>query len=196
MNSALRFQSVDTTAASVIAAADFAHPDCPVERVLRSHAHAFQLSFAIEASQLIQDGFPDVVFQPSSKGLRLLACNELALLSPTEALDALYPRKLDLGTVQVRYRLEDPVQEPIMSVEVQVAHSFYALVRLDLTQRGAFNVETELGLRAATVCAEVRQAELLGYPAWLDRTTEGMASVCMRLSHYAPVTPPSGPWAA
>ena len=197
MNSAIRLPSVvDTAPAASFDVADFPHPDFPIERLVRSHAHAFQLSFAIEAAQFLEEGFPEVVFEPSRKGLRLLARNELALQSPIEALDALYPRKLDLGTAQVRYGPGDPVHEPVMTVVMQVPHAFYASVRLDLAQRGALCVEAEFGLRAAIVCAAVRQADLLGYPEWLDRTTEGMASVCIRLSHYASVETPSGPWAA
>jgi hypothetical protein len=197
MTSAIRLPSVAATApAASFDVADFANPDCPIERVVRSRARAFQLGFAIEAAQSLEDGFPDVVFEPSSKGLRLLARNELALQSPIEALDALYPRKLDLGKARVRYRPGDPVHEPVMTVVMQVPHAFYPSVRLDLTEREALCVRAELGLRAAIVCAEVRQAELLGYHEWLDRTTKGMASVCFRLSHYARVEPPSGPWPA
>ena len=196
MNSVSHLRSAAGIASASPGTTTFAHPQCPIERLVCSHAHAFQLSFAIEAAQRIEEGFPDVVFEPSRKGLLLLARDELALLSPIEALDALYPRKLDLGTAQVRYRLDDPVHEPVMTVVLQVPHRFYAAVRLDLSQRGARCVQAELGLRAAIVCAEVCQAELLGYHEWLDRTTEGMASVCFRLSHYAPVEPPYGPWAA
>ncbi len=196
MNSVSRIHSAAAIASASAGNTTFAHPECPIERLVSSHAHAFQLSFAIEAAQRIGECFPDVVLEPSRKGLLLLARDELALLSPIEALDALYPRKLDLGTAQVRYRLDDPVLEPVMTIVLQVPHRFYAAVRLDLSQRGARCVHAELSLRAAIVCAEVCQAELLGYHEWLDRTTDGTASVCFRLSHYAPVEPPYGPRAA
>jgi hypothetical protein len=56
----------------------------PVQQLVRSHVHAFQLAFAHEAIARLGDSAEDVVYKPSYKGLRIFGLTEMALPVPGE----------------------------------------------------------------------------------------------------------------
>jgi translation elongation factor EF-G len=81
-----------------------------------------------------------------------------------------------------------------MSFVVRAPRDFAVAVKRDLLRRGAEAVSVEVHPGGFIARARATQAELLGYPAWLEELTVGRAEVHLWLSHYAPIH--EGPEAA
>jgi hypothetical protein len=169
------------------------YPAYPVQQLIRSRAHDFQLAFAREAMELLGDPSHDLVYEPSYKGLRILGPNEPALAGPAEATRARYGSGVEIGPARVRYQWGQVIREPVMSVIVRAPQRFVIVVRNDLLRRGAEAVDTVSHATGFTARAQATQAELLGYAAWLRELTCGGAQVDMWLSHYAPLHEGPGP---
>lgn len=172
------------------------YPAYPVQQLIRSRAHAFQLAFAREAMALLGDPSHDLVYEPSYKGLRILGLNEPALTGPAETIRARYGSGVEIGPVRVRYQWGQVIQEPVMTLIVRAPRRFAIAVRNDLLRRGAEAVDTVSHPAGFTARTQATQAELLGYAAWLRELTDGGAQLDMWLSHYAPLYQGPGPEAA
>ncbi|MCL4798859.1 MAG: hypothetical protein KJ025_04680 [Burkholderiales bacterium] len=168
----------------------------PVQQLVRSRVHAFQLAFANEAVARLGVPGKDVFYEPSYRGLRVLGATEMALAGPARALGNWYGPHVAIRPAQVHYHSGDEVREPVMAVVVRAPRRLAPEVRKDLQRRDAELGEISFHRGACVVRARATQAELLGYPAWLDALTDGTGEVWMRLSHYAPVVRDPGPAAA
>jgi hypothetical protein len=168
----------------------------PVQQLIRSREHAFQLAFAREAMAFLGDATHDLVYESSYKGLRILGLNEPALTGPAEAVRARYGSTVEIGPVRVRYQWGQVVREPVMSVIVRAPRRFAIAVRNDLLRRGAEAVDVVCHATRFTARAQATQAELLGYAEWLGELTGRSAQLGLWLSHYEPVQQGPGPEAA
>ena len=103
---------------------------------------------------------------------------------------------------QARCRPRSPKQWPIIALAVRVPRLYTTRVRSDLVERGAHALTVEHGPLASLIRAEVPQARLIDYGAWLGDFTGGACQVSMEPARYAPIDseedpdPPPGPWAA
>lgn len=168
----------------------------PVQQLMRSRTHAFQLAFAHEAMALLGEPADDLVYEPSYRGLRVLGLNEASLDGPAAAVRARYGPEVAIEAPRVRYQFGPVVEEPVLSVVVRGPRRFALRVRSDLLRRGAETVTVTFDPTEFVARAQVTQAELLGYPAWLDRLADGRAKLLAWLSHYAPLGEGPGPEAA
>jgi len=168
----------------------------PVQQVVRSRVHAFQLAFANEAAARLGDPAKDLLYEPCYKGLRLLGATETDLAGPVRALGHWYGADVQIEPPQVRYQLGDVIREPVMVVVVRTPRRLATEVRKDLLRRDAEIGEISFHRGTCIVRAQATQAELLGYAYWLEALTEGQGKVIMWLSHYAPVDRDPGPVAA
>lgn len=173
------------------------HAGFPIQRVARSHVHAFQLAFASEAAARLGDCGSQLLCEQSYRGLRILGRSEMALAEPARPLENWYGADVELTSPQVRYQFGDVVQEPVMSLVVRAPWRFAPAVRGDLYRRdGRIRHDESRHRMVCLVEAQATQAELLGYPAWLEALTGGAGNVEMWLSHYQPIDPEPGPAAA
>lgn len=173
------------------------HVAFPIQQLARSRVHAFQLAFATEAAARLGDAGARVRYEPSFRGLRILGHTEMVLAAPVRALGNWYGADLEVTPPQVRYQIGEVVKEPVMSLAVRAPWRLASAVRNDLLRRDArVDHVTPLHRRVCIVRAQATQAELLGYPAWLDSLTDGAGEVEMWLSHYAPIDREPGPAAA
>jgi hypothetical protein len=172
------------------------YPAYPVQQLIRSREHAFQLAFAREAMAFLGDPTHDLVYEPSYKGLRILGLNEPGLTGPAEAIRARYGSSVEIGPVRVRYQWGQVIQEPVMSVIVRAPRRFAIAVRNDLLRRGADALDVVSYPTGFTARAQATQAELLGYAAWLGELTGRSAQLGLWLSHYEPLQQDPGPEAA
>jgi hypothetical protein len=168
----------------------------PVQQLMRSRKHAFQLAFAHEAMAFLGEPVADLVYEPSYKGLRVLGLDEASLGEPAAAVRERYGPTVVIEPPRVRYQLGPVVQEPVLSVVVRAPRRFALAVRDDLVRRGAEVVTVDFAPTGFTARAQVTQAELLGYAAWLDELAGRSAKLRTWLSHYAPLDPDPGPDAA
>jgi len=169
----------------------------PIQRFARSRARAFQLAFARDAAARLGDCGSQVLCEPSFRGLRILGRSEIALTEPARVLESWYGADVELTPPQVRYQFGGVVHEPVMSLVVRAPWRFAPAVRNDLYRRDANIHHYESRYRMVCIAeAQATQAELLGYPAWLDALTGGAGNVEMWLSHYQPVDRAPGPAAA
>lgn len=173
------------------------HWTYPVEQCLRSRTHLFQQAFAREAIERIGDAFDErVVFDARCDGLQMVGRNEAVLRLAAERIAESYHRRVDIGPARVRLCAGEPVCEPVMIVLVRVPrHLSRAIVR-DLGGLGARAIRVEADPVGVTVCAQARQADLMGYHDRVERLAGDRVEVCMHLSHYEPVAAVSDPHAA
>lgn len=173
------------------------HTAFPIQQLARSRVHAFQLAFANEAAAPLGGSGKEVLYERSFRGLRILGRTEMALAGPVRAVRNWYGADVELAPPQVRYQLGEVVKEPVMSLVVRAPWRLASAVRNDLLCRDAqIGHITPFYRRVCIVGARATQAELLGYPAWLEALTEGAGDVAMWLSHYAPIDQDPGPAAA
>jgi hypothetical protein len=168
----------------------------PVQQLVRSRTHAFQLAFAREAIARLGEAPENLRYEPSYKGLRILGADEQVLAEPIKSIREWYGSNAAIGPARVRYQLGPIVQEPVMSLVVRAPRQFAVAVKRDLLRRGAEAVNMEMHPTGFIAQAQATQAELLGYPAWLAELTVGRAELHLSLSHYAPIHEAPGPEAA
>lgn len=168
----------------------------PVQQLVRSRAHAFQLAFAHEAITRLGEPAEELLYEPSYKGLRILGLDEPALVRPSAAVREWYGSNVAIGPPRVRYQLGEVVREPVMSLVIRAPRQYAIAVKKDLLRRGAEAVNLEMHPAGFIARAQATQAELLGYPAWLAELSGGRAELHLWLSHYAPVDQGPGPEAA
>lgn len=187
----------DQTRLARAQADDPSHAAFPIQQLARSRVHAFQLAFANEAAARLGDAGRDVLYERSYRGLRILGRTEMDLAGPARALGNWYGSDVEMAPPQVRYQLGEVVREPVMSLVVRAPWRLASAVRNDLLRRDArIDHITPFHRRVCIVRAQATQAELLGYPAWLEALTGGAGNVNMWLSHYAPIDVDPGPAAA
>lgn len=155
----------------------------PVELLAKSSRTRFQAGFAKMTTFLLPD-LDDVLFEPSSEGLRILAATEAALELPTKLLREIHGDDLELGKPRARLIYGNDVREPVMSVRVSVEPTFAVAVIADLKRRGATLHEADRRKSPCIVRARAQLAALLGYQRDLASMTNGTAELWMRLSHY------------
>ena len=173
------------------------HAGFPIQQFARSRAHTFQLAFAREAAARLGDCGSQLLCEHSFGGLRILGRSEIALAEPARTLENWYGADVELTPPEVRYQFGDVVQEPVMSLVVRVPWRFAPAVRNDLYRRdGRIHHYESRHRMVCTAEAQATQAELLGYPAWLEALTAGAGNVEMWLSHYQPIDREPGPAAA
>ena len=149
----------------------------PVQQLARSRTHAFQLAFAHEAIARLGEPAENLLFEPSYKGLRILGTDELALAEPIGSIRGWYGSDAAIGPPRVRYQLGQLVQEPVMSLVVRAPRQFAVAIKRDLLRRGAAAVNIEMHPTGFIARAQAAQAELLGYPAWLEELTAERAEL-------------------
>jgi len=172
------------------------HPQFPLEQQCSHSEERFQLVFARNAMEILNDQ-PDCRLQPSGRGLLILGETEDAVSRPVGILKSAYGDKLNVGPVTIRYRYERNVEEPHMGLRVSCPARYCDAVRSNLDARGARLLATETAFSLTVIRASARLAVLLGYSRFLTTLTEGHGKVAMWFSHYAPVTtPPPGGAAA
>jgi len=159
----------------------------PIEQVATSTQTRFQSGFARMATYLLPQ-LEDVVYEPSSQGLKILAGDECALATPAEILQQVYGNDLRLTTPRVRL-LRDAagIKEPVMNVRVKVRSSDVQEVVDDLARRDATPQEVDYRPSAAVIRAQATLRKLLRYQQTLAAMTENTAEVWLWLSHYSPV---------
>jgi elongation factor G len=79
------------------------------------------------------------------------------------------------------------LQEPIMSVEVEMPTEFQGSVVGDLNSRRGIIMETETRDTCTIIRAEVPLANMFGYATVVRGLSKGMASFTMEMSRYAQV---------
>lgn len=172
------------------------HEGYPIERQCSHRAARFQLGFARTALQILRQD-EETVFEPSQRGLLILAHTEMALERPVKLLKEVYGEMLRIGPPTVRYRHGARAEEPYMGLRVLCAPEHYDAVRKDLQLRDAVILDAELNRQFGIVRARARLATLIGYPARLAQLTSGGGHLVMWLSHYETVPdPPPGNAAA
>lgn len=172
------------------------HAAFPVQQLVRSRTHAFQLAFAREAITRLGEPAESRLYEPSYKGLRILGTDEPALAEPLGSIRGWYGSDAAIGPPRVRYQFGQIVREPVMSLVIRAPRQFAVAVKRDLLRRGAEAVNMEMHPTGFIVRAQATQAELLGYPAWLEELTVGRAELHLWLSHYAPIHQGPDPEAA
>lgn len=163
----------------------------PVELLARGARTRFQAGFAKMTTFLLPD-LDDVMFEPSSEGLRILAATEAALEEPVRLLREIHGDDLELGRPRARLIYGNDVEEPIMSVRVSVERAFAQTVVSDLKRRSAVIHEADRRKSPCIVRAQGRLAALLGYQKDLASLTHGAAELSMQLSHYEAVARRTG----
>jgi elongation factor G len=79
------------------------------------------------------------------------------------------------------------LQEPIMTVEVEMPVEFQGPIVGDLNSRRGIIMETEARDTCAVVRAEVPLANMFGYATVVRGLSKGMATFSMEMSRYARV---------
>ncbi len=171
-------------------------PEFPIE-CRCSHRHErFQLAFARKAIEVLPRD-EETAFEPSAKGLTLLAETEMALERPLRVLREVYGDEIRIEPPAIRYHHGAKLEEPHMGLRVLCSPQHFEVVRRDLRLRKASIMDAEVNLRFGIVRASAPLAALFGFPDRLAQITLGHGKLVMWLSHYAPVEePPPGGSAA
>lgn len=167
-------------------------PELPIECTCSHRHERFQLAFARKAIEFLPRD-EEIAFEPSAKGLTLLAGTEMALERPLRRLREVYGDEIRIDPPAVRYHQGPQLEEPHMGLRVLCAPEHFDAVRRDLDARGASVMDAEVNRRFGIVRASAPLAGLFGFPDRLAQITSGHGQVVMWLSHYAPVEePPPG----
>ena len=163
----------------------------PIEQVATSTQTRYQNGFARMATYLLPR-LEDIVYEPSSLGLKILAGDECALATPAEILQQVYGEDVRLTSPRVRL-LRDVagIKEPVMNVRVQVRLSDVHAVVDDLARRDAVTQEVDYQSSSAVIRAQATLRKLLRYQQAVAAMTDNTAEVWLWLSHYSLVG--SGP---
>jgi translation elongation factor EF-G len=167
----------------------------PIEQLAKHAVHRFQLGFATEAAGLLTS-FRSLKAQPSRNGLLMLADHEERLEQATEVLRDYYGADLRTHEPRVRHIGTNEIQEPIMKLSVRAPLEHMAAVQRDLKIRDADILVVDTGPFHCEIEARAPLAALLGYGKTLSSLTGGAGRQRMILSHYAPVPPDRGGFAA
>ncbi len=153
----------------------------------------FNLAFARKAMEVIRPE-KELVLEPSTRGLTLLAETEMALERPIAVLKDVYGDEVRVGPPTVRYHEGVRVEEPYMGLRIRCQPEHFERLKGDLLRRGAALSDAERNHICGVLRASAPLATLVGYPAHVRAASEGTAQLVMWLSHYAPVTdsPPGG----
>ena len=153
----------------------------------------FNLAFARKAMEVIRPE-KELVLEPSTRGLTLLAETEMALERPIAVLKDVYGDEVRVGPPTVRYHEGVRVEEPYMGLRIRCQPEHFERLKGDLLRTGAALSDAERNHICGVLRASAPLATLVGYPAHVRATSEGTAQLVMWLSHYAPVTdsPPGG----
>lgn len=169
------------------------HREFAIECKCSHRRERFQLAFARAAIEIVPRD-ESTAYEPSGNGLTLLAETELSLERPLARLREFYGDELRVESPLVRYKKGDRLEEPYMGLRVLCGPPSFESIRHDLLNRRAKIVDQELNSRFGVLRAEAPLASLVGYPAHLEKITQGRGQLAMWLSHFAPVSPepPSG----
>lgn len=161
------------------------HFQYPLETLARRRARVAQLDFARKARGLLEDS-DDALFQPTDRGLVILAAHEEALEAPRRLLQDLFGDEVEVRRPRVRRLPGEPSCEPVMHVRVTARREHAPALVAELRRRGARILEECLRSRVFIVRAEAPLAALLGFPAWLAELSDGLAAASIRLLRYVP----------
>jgi|ADGO01.1.fsa_nt_gi predicted membrane GTPase involved in stress response len=152
----------------------------------------FNLSFARKAMEVLRPG-KEVAFEPSRRGLTMLAETELALERPISVLRDVYGNNVRVSPPRVRYHQGAQLEEPHMGLRIRCEPRHFETLRADLLGRNATLIDAEQNHLYSVLRATAPLAELVGYPAHVREVTDGKSQLVMWLSHYEPVkSPPPG----
>lgn len=167
-------------------------PELPIE-CRCSHRHErFQLAFARKAMEFLPHD-EEIAFEPTARGLTVLAGTEMALERPLRRLREVYGDEVRIEPPAVRYHQGPRLEEPHMGLRVLCAPEHFNTVRRDLDARRASVMDAEVNRRFGIVRASAPLAALFGFPDRLAHITSGHGQLVMWLSHYAPLEePPPG----
>ncbi len=165
----------------------------PIECECSYSIDRFNLSFAHKAMEVLRPG-KEIAFEPSRRGLTMLAETELALERPIALLRDVYGNEVRVGPPKVRYHQGTHLEEPHMGLRIRCEPRHFEWLRDDLLRRNARLIDAEQNQLYSVLRATAPLTELVGYPAHVRDATEGKAQLVMWLSHYEPVkgVPPGG----
>ena len=163
------------------------HEHLPLETLLSTREHEFQRAFAYHALDLLGDASNGVAYEPESDGLHIYAADETAMARAMELVQWHFPRHVELQCPQVRYRMGETLEEPIMDVTMTVPGQWLLAAQEELAPRdfellhsgvvpGNFLIQGQAPLRG-----------LIGFAPRLAQITRGKAALSMTLSHYSPL---------
>jgi len=163
------------------------HHQLPLEAFARMRRASREIDFARRLAGIGRHT-PDVRFDTSDDGLRILAADEDSLANAALLMRSLYGDSIEVCRPTIRLLGGPPLQQPIMTVRVSARRQDAAGVRGELQRRNARIVEESPGSRFFAVRALAPMGGLLGLPATLAAMTDRTAVHWIRLSHYEPVT--------
>ena len=160
-----------------------------IECMCTHRGERFQLAFARRAVEVLPED-EWTRYEPSRKGLKVLAETELALERPIARLHEVYGNAVRIGPPTVRYQPGKPLQEPHMGLRVTCPPDCFEALRADLQMRRAVIVDAEPGTQLGILRATAPLGRLIGYPASVAALTAARAKLVMWLSHHAPIEEP------
>lgn len=166
-------------------------PEFPIECHCSHRHERFQLAFARQAMEVLPRD-EETAFEPSARGLTVLAETEMALERPLRVLREVYGEQVRIDPPAIRYHHAATVEEPHMGLRVLCAPQYFDAVRRDLRLREASIMDAEVNRSFGIVRASASLAALFGFPDRLTALTQGQGKLVMWLSHYAPIQEPPG----
>lgn len=157
----------------------------PLEQLVRHRARGSQIDFARDAIDILSES-DDTRFEPTDRGLALLAAHEEALEPPVSLLRDRYGDAVEIRPPRVRCLPGHPLQHPVMAVRVALRREHSLAALQELRSRGARILEECLRGRTWIVRAEAPLRDLLGLGERMAALSDGTALLTVRLSHYAP----------
>lgn len=171
------------------------HSEYPIEQLARSARTRFQIGFARMAMQLMPE-MEGVLLEATKHGLVIMGRDELALAQPVAALQRMYPGEVELGEPRVRLLYDGGLREPVMWLRASLERDYCEPAVQELVAREAEMEEVDWLSPRPVVRARAPLRTLIGYPQTLAELSENTAEVRTWLSHYAPVPPGPGGFAA
>jgi predicted membrane GTPase involved in stress response len=172
------------------------HYRYPLEQIAASRQSRFQRGFARMAIYLLPS-LEDVVYEPTTQGLRILAGDECALATPVDILRQIYGEELRVSGPRVRMvRDASGLKEPVMNVRVSVPASFAEATLEDAARRDVAVHEVDYQADRVVVRGQAPLRQLLGYQQTLAGVSSNTAEAWIWLSHYQRVPHPPGGEAA
>jgi len=168
------------------------HRGYAIECLCSHRRERFQLTFARTVIELLPQA-EETAFEPSRKGLTVLAETEMELERPLARLRAVYGEDVRIEPPVVRFQRGEQLEEPHMGLRVLCSPQHFDHVRRDLLLRHAALLDAELNEQFGVVRACAPLTLLVGYPARIRQLTAGRGQLAMWLSHYAPVVQKGGP---
>ena len=138
----------------------------------------------------VNKGFQAAMKKGPVAGYEIVACKmclDDGTYHPVDSSEMAFRTAARDAFIEVFKKSRPCLQEPIMSVEVEMPAEFQGPVLGDLNSRRGIILETETRDTCTIIRAEVPLANMFGYATVVRGLSKGMATFSMEMSRYAQV---------